>query len=92
VPETSSPTCPSIPLCPVYRVWYAISGHKTPTMWDIVQRLDEVRQRELAKRIEWQEPQRSTIDELTKENAALRSYKRRAELFLLSKGLNLPED
>jgi hypothetical protein len=43
-------------------------------------------------RLEESEPIRSTIELLTKENAALRAYKRRAELFLLSKGLSLPED
>jgi hypothetical protein len=32
------------------------------------------------------------IDALTDENAALRDYKRRAELFLLSQGLELPRD
>jgi hypothetical protein len=58
----------------------------------VIKRLDEERACELAKRLEWLEPQRSTIDLLTKENAALRGYKRRAELFLLSKGLSLPDD
>lgn len=91
MPETSSDRCPSIPSCPIYRLWHLFSG-KSLSVWDIVQRLDEERQHQLAMRIEWQEPQRSTIDALTKENAALRCYKRRAELFLLSKGLSLPED
>jgi len=67
-------------------------GGQPGTLWDVVRQLDAERQKELAKRIEWQEPARSTIDLLTKENAALRGYKRRAELFLLSKGLSLPED
>ena len=91
MPETPSPTCHDLPFCPVYKIWTALVGHKL-TVWDIVQRLDQERARELARRIEWQEPQRSAIDALTKENAALRSYKRRAELFLLSKGLSLPDD
>lgn len=91
MPEISSDRCPSLPGCPIYKLWSLLSGRRQ-TVWDIVQKLDEDRQHQLAERIEWQEPQRSTIDLLTKENAALRSYKRRAELFLLSKGLSLPDD
>lgn len=91
MPETLSEHCPSLPRCPVYKLWRRL-GQKPMTLWDVIQQLDEERARELAKRIEWQEPARSTIDVLTKENSALRGYKRRVELFLLSKGLSLPED
>jgi hypothetical protein len=62
------------------------------SLWQVVENLDRERQAQLAKRLENQEPQRSTIDALTKQNAALISWKRRAELFLLSQGLSLPED
>jgi len=92
MPEAINPNCPYIHHCPVYKLWYLFSSEKPPSMWDVVQKLDESRQHELAKRIEWQEPQRSSIDALAKENAALRSWKRRAEMFLLSKGLSLPEN
>lgn len=91
MPATPEPNCPYVSFCPVYKIWYLLSGSRL-TLWDVVQKLDRERAKELAKRIEWQEPQRSTIDVLTKENAALRGWKRRAELFLLSKGLSLPED
>jgi hypothetical protein len=91
MPETPEPNCPYISCCPVYKLWFLLSG-KHLTIWDVVQKLDRERAKELAKRIEWQEPQRSTIDVLTNENAALRGWKRRAELLLLSKGLSLPED
>jgi hypothetical protein len=63
-----------------YKVWRLLGG-QTLSLWDVVKQLDHDRARELAKRIEWQEPQRSTIDALTDENAALRDYKRRAERF-----------
>lgn len=91
MPETPSKTCHDLPFCPVYKIWRLLGGAPV-TVWDVVKELDQERARQLAKRIEWEEPQRSTIDLLTKENAALRGYKRRAELFLLSKGLSLPED
>jgi hypothetical protein len=91
MPETPSPNCPYVSFCPVYKIWRFLGG-QTLSLWDVVKQLDEDRAQQLAKRLESQEPQRSTIDVLTKENAALRSYKRRAELFLLSKGLSLPED
>jgi hypothetical protein len=91
VPETPSKTCHDLPFCPVYKIWTALVGHKL-TLWEVVQKLDRDRAKELAKRIEWEEPQRSSIDVLAKENAALRGWKRRAELFLLSNGLSLPDD
>jgi hypothetical protein len=91
MPETPSKTCPGVSWCPVYVAWRLLGG-QTLSLWDVIKRLDEERACELAKRLEWLEPQRSTINLLTKENAALRGYKRRAELFLLSKGLSLPED
>jgi hypothetical protein len=91
MPETLEPHCPYVSICPVYKIWRFLGG-RSLSLWDVVKRLDEDRAKQLAKRLEWQEPQRSTIDALTKENAALRSYKRRAELFLLSKGLSLPDD
>jgi hypothetical protein len=90
MPETPSRQCPYVPFCPVYKVWRLLGG-QTLSLWDVVKQLDHDRARELAKRIEWQEPQRSTIDALTDENAALRDYKRRAERFLLSQGLSLPD-
>jgi len=91
MPETPSKTCHDLPFCPVYRIWRLLGGAQV-TVWDVVQKLDRERARQLARRIEWEEPQRSTIDALTEENSALRDYKRRAELFLLSKGLSLPGD
>jgi hypothetical protein len=80
MPETLEPHCPYVSICPVYKIWRFLGG-RSLSLWDVVKRLDEDRAKQLAKRLEWQEPQRSTIDALTKENAALRSYKRRAELF-----------
>lgn len=91
MPETPSPQCPYVSFCPVYKVWRFLGG-QTVSLWDVVKQLDEERAKALAKRLEWLEPQRSTIDVLTQENAALRGWKRRAELLLLSKGLSLPDD
>jgi hypothetical protein len=91
MPETPDKFCPYVKYCPVYTIWRLLGG-QTMSLWDVVKQLDEDRAHQLAKRLESQEPQRSTIDLLTKENAALRSYKRRADLFLLSKGLSLPDD
>lgn len=91
MPETPANKCPYLPACPVYRLWNLFSPDRR-TLWDVIQSLDEERQHQLAMRLEESEPIRSTIELLTKENAALRAYKRRAELFLLSKGLSLPED
>jgi hypothetical protein len=91
MPETPDKNCPYVKHCPVYKLWRLFGG-KTVSLWDVVKQLDQERAAALSKRLEWLEPQRSTIDVLTKENAALRSYKRRAELFLLSKGLSLPDD
>jgi hypothetical protein len=92
MPEQIEKNCPYIQVCPVYKLWRLFAQSGGTTLWDVIRQLDQDRAKELAQRIEWQEPQRSTIDALTKENAALRSYKRRAELFLLSKGLSLPDD
>lgn len=91
MPETPANRCPYLPACPVFRIWHFFH-HGGPSLWDVIQSLDEERQHQLAMRLEESEPIRSTIELLAKENAALRSYKRRAELFLLSKGLSLPED
>jgi hypothetical protein len=91
MPETPDKFCPYVKHCPVYKLWRLFGG-QTMSLWDVVKQLDEDRAQQLARRLEAQEPQRSTIDLLTKENAALRSYKRRADLFLLSKGLSLPDD
>lgn len=91
MPETRATRCGYLPSCPIYRIWHFFH-HGGPSLWDVIQSLDEERQKELAKRLEEREPIRSTIDLLTRENAALRSYKRKAELYLLSKGLALPED
>jgi hypothetical protein len=91
MPEQTSPRCGYIPSCPVYRLWYMWRG-EGQSLWQVVENLDRERQEQLAKRLENQEPQRSSIDALTKQNAALISWKRRAELFLLSQGLSLPDD
>jgi hypothetical protein len=92
MPERTEKNCPYIHICPVYKVWRLFDRESIPSLWDVIHQLDQERAAELAKRLESREPQRSTIDVLTKENAALKSWKRRAELFLLAKGLSLPDE
>lgn len=93
-PPAFSPNCPYEPVCPIYMTWRWAHGSRpfSTALMDAIKAFDEERQRLLQKRLEWDEPQRSTIDLLTAENAELREWKRRAELFLLSQGLSLPPE
>ena len=61
------------------------------TLWDVLWQLDQQRSEEMAKALELSEPERSSIAKLSRENAELRDYKRRSELFLLSQGLTIPD-
>jgi hypothetical protein len=78
----------------VYYTWTWMNRQRPfPTaLLDAIRAFDEERQRLLQKRLEWEEPQRSTIDLLTRENEDLRDWKRRAETFLLGQGLSLPPE
>lgn len=86
--------CPFETVCPIFWAWTHFANVK-PFPSDLVSAIrafDDERRRMLQLRLEWQEPQRSTIEKLTQENAELLAWKRRAELFLLSQGLSLPPD
>src|SRR5215210_9559519 len=93
MPRQSEP-CVFSAICPVFQVYSLISGAKpfAPDLLQLARDFQAYRQDELQKRIEGSEPWRSTIELLTYQNTELRAWKRRAEMFLLANGLELPPE